>query len=309
MIRLGAFVCTFRRTAILLETLHELLSQTRPPDHVLVLDNAASAETEAAVRAFGDDRVAYHAMPENAGPAGAVALGLAHLRDAGYDWILWGDDDDPPRTRDTLERLVQLIEAENAPDLAGVAAVGARWDWRWGETRRLADEELVGPCEVDVAGGGQHLVVRATAVTDDHLPDPRLFFALDDFDFCLRLRAAGRRILVNGDLMAEYRRLSGRLGLSARPRPRGRRRRRDLWRRYYATRNYVHLMRQTFGRPDLARREAVKAVARSLASWTHGPAYGWHFTRTQLAAVRDGFAGRLGRTVEPAGYASAETAP
>lgn len=300
--RFAAFVITYRRTANLLETLRALLSQTRPPDRVLLIDNADSRETEAAVRAFGDDRVDYHPMPENAGPAGAAAFGLAHLRDRGFDWILWEDDDDAPRTLDTLERLVARIEADGAPDLAGVAAVGARWDWHRGETRRLSDDELRGPLEVDVAGGGQQLLLRAAHMTDDRLPDPRLFFGLEEFDLCLRLRAAGLRIVVDGDLMREYRRLAGRLGHRRRRSPGRKVPEPALWRRYYTTRNYLHMMLRTFDRSDLARREAAKALARSAASWLRGPVHGWRFTRAQLAGVRDGFRGRLGRTVEPGGY-------
>lgn len=300
--RLAAFVPTYRRTANLLDTLRELFSQTRPPDRVLVLDNAASGQTEAAVGAFGDDRVQYHPMPENAGPAGAAALGLAHLRDGGFDWILWQDDDDPPRTPDTLERLVDLIEADGDPDLGAVAAVGARWDWLRGETRRLRDEELEGSREVDVAGGGQALLIRASVITDELLPDPRLFFGLEEFEFCLRLRAAGYRILVDGGLLCEYRQLAGRLGYRLRRRAGRWVPEAALWRRYYTTRNYVHMMLRTFGRSGLAWRETGKALARCAASWGRGPGYGWRFTRAQLAGVRDGFAGRLGRTVEPGGY-------
>lgn len=299
--RIAAFVVTYRRERVLPATLASLLSQSRPPEHVLVVDNGATAEAEAAVRALGDRRVAYCAMADNLGPAGAIAHALARLRDEGWDWILWGDDDDPPRTQDTLEKLARLVETEGAPDLAGVAAVGVRWDWRRGESRRLADAELDGPCEVDIAGGGQHLMVRSALLTDRRLPAPELFFGLDDFDFCLRLRRDGLRLRVDGELMLEYRRLAGRLGLGPRPRDLGRAAGAAAWRRYYTTRNYIHLMRRTFGRTDLALREAAKAVARSAVAWRGGARHGRQVTALQAAAVRDGFRGRMGRTVEPGG--------
>jgi glycosyltransferase involved in cell wall biosynthesis len=301
--RLAAFVVTFRRPSLLAETVSSLLSQTRPPDRVLVVDNGASgpAPAEAVVRGLGDGRIVYHPMSENLGPAGAIAYALARLRDEGFDWILWGDDDDPPRTADTVERLCALLQAEEAPDLAGVAAVGVRWDWRRGEAQRLSDDELSGPREVDAGGGGQHLLVRSAVLTDSRLPTRELFFGLDDFDFCLRLRRDGYRFLVDGDLMLEYRRLAGRLELEGRPRAVGRARSAAPWRRYYTTRNYIYLMCRTFGRTDLALREATKALGRCAASWAGGPAHGWRFTRCQVAALRDGFLGRLGRTVEPSG--------
>lgn len=301
-VRLGAFVITYRRTATVTDTVRRLLEQSRPPERILVIDNAASRETEDALRALADSRVEYQPMERNAGPAGAAACALARLRDQGFDWILWGDDDDPPRTGDTLERLVRLIASHDGPELGGVAAVGARWDWRRGETRRLADRELHGVLDVDAVGGNQCLIVRSAVLEDAGLPNPRLFFGLEEMEFCLRIRRAGYRLLVEGDLMRGHRQLAGRLGMEVRRRPARRHRPETLWRRYYNSRNYIFLMRHTFHRPDLARREAVKALVRTVAAWGGGLRYGWLYTRLQLAGVRDGFAERMGRTVEPSGY-------
>jgi hypothetical protein len=58
-------------------------------------------------------------------------------------------------------------------------------------------------------------------------------------------------------------------------------------------------MRRTFARPDLARREAARALARSLTAWGRGPGYGLRFGALQLRGVVDGYRGRLGRTVPP----------
>lgn len=301
MSRLAAFVITYRRPETAVATVSRLLEQSRSPEHVLVVDNEGSTRTAASVRDLDDPRLAYLAMPGNAGPAGAAGQAMARLRAEGYDWLLWCDDDDPPKTPDTVERLCSLIEPPGAPDVAGVSAVGARWDWRRGTTVRLSDDELSAPTEVDVAGGGQSLIVRAELLVDKRLPDPRLFFGFEEFDFCLRLRRDGYRLLVDGELMREYRRLAGRLGAEIRPRPGRRYPPETLWRRYYATRNYIYLMRRTFGRHDLAYREAVKSLIRCMASWSAGLSYGRRFTELQLLALRDGFTGRLGRTIEPSG--------
>jgi hypothetical protein len=77
----------------------------------------------------------------------------------------------------------------------------------------------------------------------------------------------------------------------------------SLWRRYYTTRNYIFLMRRTFDRPDLARREVVRALGRCATSISGGPAYAVHFTRHQLRGVRDGLAERMGATIAPSGTA------
>lgn len=300
--RVGAFVITFHRTEAVADYVRRLLSQSRPPDHVLVVDNGASHETEAAIRALADPRVEYQAMEGNLGPAGAAAHALDRLRGAGFDWILWGDDDNPPVTADTLERLLAIARQVEDPRLGGVAATGVRWDWRRGETRRIPDDQLDGILDIDAAGGNQCLMLRSSILESVGLPDPKLFFGLEEMEYCLRIRRAGYRLLVDGSLLHQYREHFGRLGHHARRLPARRHPVGKLWRRYYNSRNYIYLMRNTFGRPDLARREAVKALVRTAACWRHGFRYGWRYTRLQLAGVRDGFTGRMGRTVEPRGY-------
>lgn len=297
--RLGAFVVTHRRPEALAATLGVLLAQTRPPETVLVVDNGADEATRRAVAAAGP-AVLYRAAGDNLGPAGAAALALAWLGEQGFELVLWGDDDDPPRQPDDLERLLALLAADAAGDVAGVGAVGARWDWRRGELVRLPDAELLaGPVEVDAIGGGQQLLLRLDAVRQVGLPDARLFFGHEEQDFCLRLRRAGWRLWVDGAMMHERRRRAGRLGLTVRRSPLPRFPLDALWRQYYSTRNYIFMTRETFGRPDLARRETAKAAVRIAAAWLRGPVYGARFSALQARAVLDGWAGRMGRTVEP----------
>ncbi|HEX6200749.1 MAG TPA: hypothetical protein VF150_10825, partial [Thermoanaerobaculia bacterium] len=236
--------------------------------------------------------------PENLGPAGAAAVGFERLAAAGCDWIAWIDDDDPPGVPDVFERLLAVAEAEG-DDLAAVGAFGSRFDWRRGRAVRLADRELRGVVEVDLLGGSAHPLFRTAAVEAVGLPDAALFFGLEEWSFALRLRRAGFRLAVDGEVMLGYRERAGRLGRRAvhpllPPDPPH-----ALWRRYYTTRNYIVLMRRTFGRPDLARRQVGRALARSASAWGRGLRYGLRFTRLELRAVADGWAGRLGRRVEP----------
>jgi len=295
----AAFVMTYQRPQTLAATLRELLAQSRSPERILVVDNGADPATEAVASKLESCGVGYLAMPDNLGPAGAAAAGLEALVAEGWDWIYWGDDDDPPKTRDTLERVLALAERGKIERLAGVGAVGTRWDWSRGRFDRLADAELEGAVEVDSIAGGQHLMLRREVVMEVGLPAAELFFGLEELEYCLRFRQAGWRLAVDGELMYRYRELAGRLAL--------RRRRtwipqipsRALWRRYYSTRNYIFMMRNTFGRPDLARREALKSLARTVTAWGRGPRYGAAFAGFQLRGILDAYRGRMGRVVAP----------
>ena len=296
----AAFVMTFNRPHILSETLRTILEQSHAPERILVVDNGDAAQTVALVPELRLPNVDHHVTGDNLGPAAAAGIGLDAIARLGYDWIYWVDDDDPPRTPDTLERLLRLAHTAGAAgDVAAVAAVGQRFDWKSGVVDRLTDQELVGPVEIDVAGGNGQLVVAAHAVQSAGLPDTRLFIDFEDTAYCLRLRRAGYRLLVDGDLMREYRTQTGRIGYRKPGAPSMNAAIGNMWRRYYVTRNYIFCMRTAFGRPDLARREAVRALGRSLYAWTHGPRYGYAYSRMALRGVRDGYTGRMGRTVLP----------
>jgi len=294
--RLGAFILTYNRPEDLGRSLESLLSQTRPPDCLLVVDNAQSEQTADLVRGWGDARLLYEATPGNLGSAGGTEYGNRRLAEMGFDLIYNGDDDNPPRTPDTIEILVRLIQDHGAD---GAGTVGAHWDWTTGRIRRFADEELAGPMEVDFIGGDHKLVLRREVVVAGGIPDGDLFFGYPDLEHCLRLRKAGYRLMIDGSLMKRYRQMVGKIDFQPVRSVVPRRSRQALWRNYYTTRNYIFMMRNRFARPDLGRREAARAIARSAASWLRGPGFGAASTYYHLRGIWDGYRGRRGRTILP----------
>ena len=295
---LGAFVMTFRRPDTLGRTLELVTAQSLPPEEILVVDNDPQRSSEAVARSLG---VRYHSMGENAGPAGAAARGIAWGLDRRFDWIVWLDDDDPPDSENRFERLLSLVPDPGGDDVGGVAASGVRWDWKRGRPTRLPDAALHGAVEIDAAAGRDHPIFRRRAVQAAGLPEPRLFWGYEDYGYCLRVRRAGFRILCDGDLMRQRRDREGRTGFQPRRQAVPRGAKQALPRDYYTSRNYIHLMRRSFGRPDLARREAVRLVVKAAASWLRGPSYGLACTRLYLRALRDGYRDRMGATLDLAG--------
>jgi len=298
--RLGAFVITYRRPAALTRTVETLLAQSVSPGTVLIMDNGASEgshdESSQALAGFGG-RVQVRSMRANLGPAGAAAEAIAELMATGFSRIVWVDDDDPPRTPNALERLLAVLDSDQWIAMAG--AFGSRWDWRRGRVCRIPDRELEGIVDVDVIGGSAHPILRASAAREIGLPRPELFFGVEEWEYALRLGRSGYRLAVDGDLMHEYRVRAGRLQRNTTrsllpPYPLN-----DLWRRYYTTRNLIHSLRRTFGRSDLARRIAVRALVRSLSAWGRGPRYGARYSHLQLLGILDGYRDRLGRTLLP----------
>lgn len=296
--KIGAFVVTHRRPEALSVSLQALLSQTRVPDLLLVVDNAADGATAEVVRGFAHPALVYEASDRNLGSAGGTERGVRALHEAGCDALYMGDDDNPPASGDTVERLVDLLLG-GGDDVGGSGALGSRWDWRRGQLVRIPDDELQPRMEVDFVGGNHTLILSRRAVDDVGFPAGELFFGYPDLEYCLRLRRGGYRLLVDGELMHRLRERHGKLGKRSRRAALPHRPRTALWRHYYTSRNYVHMMRVTFARGDLARRETARALARCAASFARGPAYGADFTAYTLRGIADGWRGRQGPIVAP----------
>lgn len=295
--RFGSFITTFDRPQVLRECIEAVLDQTRKPDVFLVVDNGSAPATREVVDAY--PTVEYVSPGDNLGSAGGCAYGIEQLYDRGCDWMHSIDDDNAPKTDDTIERMIALIERHPDERLGAVAATGANWDWAVGEVERISDSSLSGDLEIDIIGGSNQLTVSRAVVDAIGTPEKQFFFGFYDPLYSLRIKQAGFTIRVDGDLMRTYREATGRTGVAYGRSIRPRDPQHALWRRYYVSRNYIFRMRTTFRRPDLARREAMKGLARAAMAWTRGPSYGLTYTRLQVRGIADGYRGRLGRRVEP----------
>ena len=100
-----AVVVTHRRPDDLTKSLDALCSQSRRPDHLIVVDN----DHDERVR----DLVAGQPLPttylgsrRNLGGAGGFALGMLHALSLGADWVWLADDDGRPQDTEVLATLL-----------------------------------------------------------------------------------------------------------------------------------------------------------------------------------------------------------
>jgi GT2 family glycosyltransferase len=98
-LKIAAVFATMNRASTALACVRSLAAQTRPPELVVVADNASSDDTVAALETMADMpfELIVHRLRENRGNAGGVmeAMELAFARGADAVWIL--DDDSWPR--------------------------------------------------------------------------------------------------------------------------------------------------------------------------------------------------------------------
>jgi rhamnopyranosyl-N-acetylglucosaminyl-diphospho-decaprenol beta-1,3/1,4-galactofuranosyltransferase len=194
--RVVAVVVTRHRPELLRASLAALAAQSRPVDHLVVVDNGPDQPAEEAVRACGLP-VTYVPSERNLGGAGGFALGMLHALALGADWVWCADDDGRPADGAVLETLLAAARrhglAEVSPLVTDMAdperlAFPLRRGLRW--RRRVSD--FAG---LDLLPGYASLfngaLFRADALDVVGVPDYRLFFRGDETEIHRRLLRSG----------------------------------------------------------------------------------------------------------------------
>ena len=260
--RVVAVVVTYQRLDLLRTSLRAVLDQTRPPDAVVVVDNASQDGTAGAVAEVFPE-VDLLVLSRNTGGAGGFATGLQHALDAHGADLVWLMDDDTVSRPDALERLVGVWSRRpgEAP-----ALVASRVVWTDGRdhpmntprssplgstAERVAAQEI--GCLPVRSASFVSVLLDAAAVRAVGLPVAHYFLWNDDFEFTTRL-LRGRAGLLCPDSVVEHRtRVFG--DSEADPGSRF----------YYEVRNKVWLFTRS---PGLAPVERVLYAGSTLARWT-----------------------------------------
>jgi GT2 family glycosyltransferase len=237
----AAFIMTYKRTAILEDTIRILYNQSHPPQKILIVDNDPAFSAKDIVSKFSDFKISYHSIGYNAGPAGAAKAGLEILTKEGYQWIAWIDDDDPPIFEDTFEILLKSASKNKKCGCVGV--VGQYFNRKNGVVIRVSDEELdgFGSFEVDTIAGNMSKIINADVCLKGNVyPDEKLFFGFEELDFDLRLQKSGYVLLVDKVLYKKHRIYYNRLDII--PKRGNKKDVNKLWREYYSTRNSLIIL-------------------------------------------------------------------
>lgn len=237
MVKLGAFIITYHRPQILLDTIKAVFSQTHPPDFIWIIDNSENLETDYAIASLLDSRIRYYRMGYNAGPAGAAAKGLELCSKEDANWIYWGDDNDPPFRSDCFERLLAIRDVN--PFCGVLGAVGHFFDRKKGvikriQTRLLEKKDWI---EVDSIAGNMCMLISGEVAKAGIVPEPSLFFGFEELDFCLKLSRKGYSLIVDTSLFLQAREMWGRIEFE---RPTYKKKK-NLSREYYSLRNLLYI--------------------------------------------------------------------
>jgi GT2 family glycosyltransferase len=295
--KFAAFIITKDRPIELIETIKKLFSQSFPPSYILVVDNGSQSESRDLIDDLNDSRISHHLTGYNAGPAGGAYLGMKLLFEKGYDWVLWVDDDDPPKFDNLIEDLFDIIYHNDNNYLGMIGAVGERFNRNKGKIVRLKNEQLKGFLEVDTISGNMFPLVSKRTFEKGILPNENLFFGFEELDFGLSLKRAGFKILTSGTLHLKHRIEAGRLNLINNKNQK--KIYSSLWREYYSARNLAfilfHQEKSLIGTLNCICRNIVK----SFVVFKHGFSYGTKVSSLILMGLFDGLFRRMDMRVSP----------
>ena len=221
--RVVAVVVTHRRLDQLRSSLEMVCGQTRPIDHLVVVDNA----DEQAVRELVESQpveATYVGSRHNLGGAGGFALGMLHALATGADLVWCADDDGRPEGPEVLATLMACMDRHGLAEVSPVVCDLAEPDrlafplrrgvvWRRWRSELFADGEGgdrgAGDPGAGVPGAGVPGAAGPSRTDTDLLPGIASLFngALFTADCLDRVGVPDLRLFIRGDEVEMHRRL------------------------------------------------------------------------------------------------------
>lgn len=292
--KFGGFIITYNRSPILRSTIDKVLTQNLSPDKLLILDNSENNLTLDLISELSDSRIQYLKIEGNKGPAGAAKIGLEILSSEKYNWIYWGDDDDPPIFDGEFEHLITV--ACNIKNIGAIGSFGSKFNFRTGRLVRYKNEDLKGILPVDTIGGNANLIVNGDAVRKTNIfPNADLFFGFEEFEFLQRLKSHGYGIYASGESLKRHRIHNNRWTVVKTRSIIPQRDVANLKREYYSYRNHIYMFYYIFNRKKLAWRLTFRALLKVPFGYLQGLKYGWRNTKYLIHAIVDAYNRNMGK--------------
>lgn len=190
-----AVVVTRHRRELLADSLKMIGAQTRPPDHLVVVDNGPDDPVRDVVDSCPVPST-YLASHRNLGGAGGFALGMLHALSMGAEWVWCADDDGRPADEHVLEVLLAEAQKRNLAEISPVVSnietpSKLAFPLRRGLTWKRSAAELGTDFLPGIASLFNGALFRASTLDVIGVPDYRLFFRGDEVEIHRRMVRSG----------------------------------------------------------------------------------------------------------------------
>jgi GT2 family glycosyltransferase len=208
--KIAAVVVTYNRKQLLKECLDALLSQTRPLDSIILIDNASTDGTPEFLKESGyldNSKIDYVRLPENTGGAGGFYEGVKRGHEKGYDWLWLMDDDSEPK-KNALEILSFYFNLKNVSALSCFQLdKEMRIDYPhrgyfnfknvFSGIVKSFDETEINKDFVEIDHSSfVGLLIKRSSISKIGYPKKEFFIHYDDVEYCIRLRKEGKIFLI-----------------------------------------------------------------------------------------------------------------
>ncbi|HEY0453449.1 glycosyltransferase family 2 protein [Actinophytocola sp.] len=190
-----AVVVTRHRRELLADSLKMIAAQTRPPDHLVVVDNGPDEPARDIVESCPVPST-YLVSRRNLGGAGGFALGMLHALALGAEWVWCADDDGRPADETVLETLLGEASSRGLAEISPVVTnietpSRLAFPLRRGLTWKRSASELGTDFLPGIASLFNGALFRASTLDVIGVPDYRLFFRGDEVEIHRRLVRSG----------------------------------------------------------------------------------------------------------------------
>jgi GT2 family glycosyltransferase len=219
---IAVVVVTYNRKKLLMECLGALLSGTRLPDKIILVDNGSTDGTSDLLQEKGyleNSLINYVCLPENTGGAGGFYEGVKYGYEAGYDW-LWLMDDDAEPKKDALEKLSEYLYEPNVSALANLKLDQTgniihthlgffdskdnkdNFDFDSQIPREIENKAIEDNKALEIAFSSfVGIMISKKAIEKIGFPKKELFIRGDDLEYCLRLIPTGKILLITNSVI------------------------------------------------------------------------------------------------------------
>lgn len=189
-VKVAIAIVTYNRSAFLSELLRSAAAMNTLPDHIVVVDNASTDDTQdvmaAASADFPEGVLVNRRLDTNTGGSGGFSEGTRAALELGADWV-WLMDDDVEILPDALERFAPWMERFQVIHGRRYDFDGSPFYWQAKFNQFLGvplpySVKTFGSDGYAVTNSGtfEGMLIHGDVVRKIGLPDPRFFISWDD---------------------------------------------------------------------------------------------------------------------------------